>query len=134
MQIHEGLATEMPQLSLGTVYRNLEVLVEEGTVDEVVRAGGPARYDANVEPHHHFTCDGCGRIVDVDVPVPPGFVKRLKGAHGLHARRVSISFYGLCSECDEASDSKSATTSTRGSGASRLGPMATNPAVERRRE
>jgi Fur family peroxide stress response transcriptional regulator len=128
MQIHAGLAAEMPHLSLGTVYRNLEVLVEEGTVDEVACASRPARYDANLDPHHHFSCEDCGRIVDVDIPVPRGLAKRLEGEHGLEARRVSISFYGLCPECDPGSgpdsksesesESKSTLAAARGSGVS----------------
>jgi Fur family ferric uptake transcriptional regulator len=107
-EIHRGLQPKMPALSLGTVYRNLEVLVAEGAVDEVARAGGPARYDARVEPHHHFTCDACGRIVDVDLGVPRGLTRRLEGEHGLRARRVSITFYGLCKECEVASERGSA--------------------------
>jgi Fe2+ or Zn2+ uptake regulation protein len=112
-QIHAALAPETPGLSLGTVYRNLEVLVADGRAEEVSCAGGPARYDANVDPHHHFTCDGCGRILDVEVPVPRSLAKRLAGEQGLHARRISITFYGLCSECSEHSDTRSTSASVQ---------------------
>jgi len=101
-QIHTGLQPELPDLSLGTVYRNLEVLAAEGEVDEVACAGGTARYDANVEPHHHFHCERCERILDVDLPAPRGLSKRLAGSAGLNARRVSISFFGLCPDCEES--------------------------------
>lgn len=98
----------MPLLSLGTVYRNLEVLVSEGRVNEVPSPVGAARYDGNVEPHHHFNCEGCGRILDVALPVPRGLGKRLTGELGLEARRIQISFFGLCSNCEPAgSDAKS---------------------------
>lgn len=99
-EIHTALQRMLPDLSLGTVYRNLEVLVDERTVDEVACAGGVARYDANVEPHHHFHCDHCGRIVDIDLSVPRGLSKRLAGSHRLRARRVSISFFGVCTRCE----------------------------------
>jgi Fur family peroxide stress response transcriptional regulator len=50
--IYEALSPEMSALSLGTVYRNLEILVAEGEIDEVPCSIGAARYDGNVEPHH----------------------------------------------------------------------------------
>jgi len=99
-QIHDALLPEIPRLSLGTVYRNLEVLVAEGEVAEVLAAGRPARYDANRTPHQHFCCDGCGRIVDVAMPAPRGLSARLAREHGLIARRVHVTFRGLCSACE----------------------------------
>lgn len=98
-QIHGALEQLLPHLSLGTVYRNLEVLVAEGEVDEVLAAGGPARYDANLEPHHHFICSACGGIVDVAISVPRGLAKRLAREHGLEADRVQLSFHGRCPAC-----------------------------------
>jgi Fur family peroxide stress response transcriptional regulator len=101
-EIHEALLPEMSSLSLGTVYRNLEILVADGEVDEVTTAGGAMRYDGNRSPHHHFNCEGCGRIVDVDMPVPRGMLRGLARDHGLHSDRVRISFYGLCTSCAES--------------------------------
>jgi len=105
-QIHSTLLTEMPSLSLGTVYRNLEVLVADGEIDEVASGSGATRYDGNAEPHHHFHCEECGVIVDIDVAVPRGLVKKLSGEHGLVSNRVRMSFFGLCSECGERSESE----------------------------
>lgn len=98
-EIHRALLPELPALSLGTVYRNLEVLVAEGVVDEVASSVGAARYDGNLDPHHHFDCERCGRIVDVELPVPRGLGRRLAVEQGLRARRIRISFSGLCSDC-----------------------------------
>ena len=106
-EIHAALLPAMPALSLGTVYRNLEVLVGEGAVDEVPTAVGPARYDGNLAPHHHFNCEACGAIVDVELPVPRGLARRLAGEHGLRARRVRIAFFGLCASCEGAADASS---------------------------
>lgn len=99
-QILEGLASTSPGISLATVYRNLELLVDEGRIREVACERGPTRYDGNVEPHHHFTCEACGRIVDVGLSTPRGLVSRLERDHGLHAERVSITFYGRCEACE----------------------------------
>lgn len=98
-QIHSTLRAEMPSLSLGTVYRNLEVLVADGEIDEVASGSGATRYDGNAEPHHHFHCEDCGRILDIDLTVPRGLVKKLAGDHGLVSQRVLMSFFGLCPEC-----------------------------------
>jgi Fe2+ or Zn2+ uptake regulation protein len=100
-QIHAALSPDMPSLSLGTVYRNLEVLVADGEVDEVSSATGAARYDGNLEPHHHFNCERCGRILDVEISIPRSLTRRLASEHGLRARRVRLSCFGLCPECDD---------------------------------
>jgi Fur family peroxide stress response transcriptional regulator len=101
-QIRDALSMNGPAVSLATVYRNLEVLLAEGVVREVACQSGPARYDANLAPHQHFTCESCGRITDVDVPAPRGLAGSLEGQHGLRATRVSITFYGLCQTCQVA--------------------------------
>ena len=71
LQTHEALVRELPNLSLGTVYRNLEVLVSEGAIDEVASAGTGVRYDGNPKPHHHFICESCGAIDDLHLQAPP---------------------------------------------------------------
>lgn len=101
-EIHRALLLEMPALSLGTVYRNLEILVAQGAVDEVPSSHGASRYDGNVAPHHHFNCESCGQILDVEIPVPRGLAARLAGSHGLRARHVRISFFGRCATCEDA--------------------------------
>lgn len=99
-QIHERLSAGRSGVSLATVYRNLELLVAEGRVREVPCERGPARYDGNVEPHHHFSCEDCGSIADVGLPTPRGLVSRLARDHALRAERVSITFHGRCPACE----------------------------------
>src|SRR5688500_2570446 len=62
-RVHEMVRRRLPRVSLGTVYRNLRLLVETGLVKEL--PGPHARFDGNATDHHHFTCTECGRIVDV---------------------------------------------------------------------
>lgn len=99
-QIHGALLSEIPSLSLATVYRNLDVLVEDGEIDEVASGFGAARYDGNLVPHHHFHCEACNEILDIVMPVPRGLTKKLVEQNGLAAERVQISFYGICPTCD----------------------------------
>jgi Fe2+ or Zn2+ uptake regulation protein len=98
-QTHAALRRRMPNLSLGTVYRNLEVLVSEGVVEEVPAAGG-ARYDGNPKPHHHFICERCGAIDDLHVQLPPSLGRKLVRARGRRPTRIKIDFFGLCEACE----------------------------------
>lgn len=95
--VHAALLPEFPRLSLGTVYRNLEVLVSERQVVPVPTEGGVMRYDGNPRPHHHFFCERCGRIEDVEIALPDELAARLRHEHGLEARRLRV--YGLCGGC-----------------------------------
>ncbi|HEV8440266.1 MAG TPA: transcriptional repressor [Methylomirabilota bacterium] len=65
--VHRMVRRRLPRVSLGTVYRNLRLLVAEGLVKEL--PGPHARFDGNTSEHHHFTCLGCGRIADVAGPL-----------------------------------------------------------------
>ncbi len=106
-EIHDALRSELTTLSLGTVYRNLEVLVGDGDLDEVAGLVGATRYDGNLCPHHHFNCERCGRILDVDLPPPRGLSGRVERDLGVRPTRIRISFFGFCDECERNQDGPS---------------------------
>ncbi len=112
-QLHGGLVREFPALSLGTVYRNLELLVDAGAIDPVPLPGGAMRYDGNPEPHHHFLCERCGEIRDLELTVPEQLTSRLRRRYRLRARRVHIDFHGLCEHCGEDRSARSARAASR---------------------
>ena len=99
--VHRMVRRRLPRVSLGTVYRNLRLLVAEGLVKEV--PGPHARFDGNTSEHHHFTCLGCGRIVDVDGPLtePHSRVlcRRVAAQAGVSVTHHRIEFYGRCAAC-----------------------------------
>src|SRR5215475_11189414 len=66
-EVHRLVIRRAPRVSLGTVYRNLRLLVDAGLLGEL--PGPLARFDPNTLAHHHFTCLRCGRIADVEAPV-----------------------------------------------------------------
>jgi Fur family peroxide stress response transcriptional regulator len=99
-EVHAALVRELPNLSLGTVYRNLDVLVSERLIDEVHAAGRRVRYDGNPKPHHHFTCEACGTIEDLHLKAPAELARKLRRARGRSARRIRIEFFGLCEACE----------------------------------
>lgn len=89
----------LPRVSLGTVYRNLDVLARNGLLRVVEVPGGPRRYDGELEEHSHVTCLRCGRVADVALPgieIDDGHAARESGYEIVDHE---VSFTGLCSEC-----------------------------------
>ncbi|MBS1419675.1 MAG: transcriptional repressor [Firmicutes bacterium] len=103
--LYNRLKPRYPELSLGTVYRNLSVLAEEGLVVTVARVDGQERYDARTEPHAHFVCRGCRRVLDLDLP--EGSAAALYGSVfsklGCRAERFELNVKGLCGDCAKGS-------------------------------
>jgi Fur family peroxide stress response transcriptional regulator len=101
----------LPRISLGTVYRNLRVLVAEGLVKEL--PGPHARFDGNISEHHHFTCLGCGRIIDVagmvTEPHSRALCGRVAARSGVSVSHHRIEFYGRCADCQSKGEGRRAT-------------------------
>ena len=100
-RVHAMVRRRLPRVSLGTVYRNLRLLVEEGLVKEI--PGPHARFDGNASEHHHFTCTACRRIVDVEgalsEPHSRALAERIASLTGLDITHHRIEFYGRCPRC-----------------------------------
>jgi Fur family peroxide stress response transcriptional regulator len=89
---------QLPNVSLGTVYRNLNVLREEGIVREIRSAGRSTRWDADLSPHGHFVCTACGEVRDVtDLRMHDW--RSLKDLVGCEVTAQQTEFYGLCPVC-----------------------------------
>ena len=65
--LYASIREEFPNISLGTVYRNLNLLVETGEILKLTCGNGPDHYDGNVAPHYHFVCRECGQVYDMDL-------------------------------------------------------------------
>ena len=100
--IYAQLKPEHPDLSLGTVYRNLALFRESGEVVCVATVRGADRLDACTEPHAHFICEQCGAVLDVDVPQDDRR-SDLETRYGVRVRRSELLFRGVCSACRETS-------------------------------
>ena len=88
---------KMPRVSLGTVYRNLEVLHRDGRINKLDLAGGESRFDAVTEPHLHIRCTGCDRIEDLIEPALMTEPPRELGGYLVQGRRLE--YFGVCPEC-----------------------------------
>ena len=98
--LYQWLKPENPNLSLGTVYRNLNLLAEEGVI---VRMPFPVeRYDARTHPHPHFRCKACGRVYDMeDLPYDSGLDQAAEQCSGHQVDRHDLVFFGTCSACTQ---------------------------------
>lgn len=96
--VYTSLREEFPNISLGTVYRNLSLLVELGEIKKLTTDGAD-RYDAVTEPHSHFICRRCGCVLDVMVPVEDP-VRTVNEQWNLgEVDECRIEFLGVCSRC-----------------------------------
>lgn len=96
--IYESVRRKLPGISLGTVYRNLQLLVDEGLVLELTSWSGASRYDGNCRLHSHFFCQSCGRVYDI-----PAYEARLTEEQqgGIPGRLLTqrTDFFGICDKC-----------------------------------
>jgi Fe2+ or Zn2+ uptake regulation protein len=97
--IYEEVKKEIPNISKGTVYRNLQVLQENGAVSELNLNGTVSRFEAKQESHYHFRCEQCGRVIDVDVPVEKKLDQRVAKKTGLKISNHQLEFRGICHDC-----------------------------------
>ena len=102
-RIYLALRGELPDLSLGTVYRNLKLLEEMGLVRRVIAHQGNERYDAICNDHVHFICQQCGSIVDVADAVPAEMLRWVSLENGYEVSRQEVMLTGRCPVCTRES-------------------------------
>jgi Fur family peroxide stress response transcriptional regulator len=98
--VYEQLKPAIPDLSLGTVYRNITVFREEGRVVSVGVVNGEERFDGKVEPHPHFVCEKCGAVLDLSGEIQLELETKLSfKTPGCTIDKRKTVFYGLCKAC-----------------------------------
>ncbi len=95
--LYAQATSEMPGISLRTVYQTLTDLTAMGELDQVTFGSGPAHFDPNVADHHHAVCDVCGAITDVYVDGADQLA--IDGLAGFRPDSASIVFHGSCASC-----------------------------------
>ena len=97
--IYNKLQNEFSGLSMGTVYRNLNILIEQGLVKKIDFGSTFDRFEANIHPHYHFICENCGAIKDLDMPIDKSLNEKVNKQTNYQTNRHRIEFYGICDEC-----------------------------------
>ncbi len=99
--IYEQVKKDIPNISLGTVYRNLKVLKEMGEIMELCYGSSYSRFDGNPVNHYHFTCLECGRVMDVDVDIAEKLNKEAADAVDGEIEYHRTEFFGYCDKCSK---------------------------------
>lgn len=97
--IYAQLKPEFPHLSLGTVYRNLSILTEQGLVKKIDFGSSIDRFEAQTAPHYHLICTRCGAIRDLQSPVYKDLNDRPGRLADFEIHEHRIDFFGICLAC-----------------------------------
>ncbi len=97
--IYSELKKEFNNLSLGTVYRNINILVDQKKIQRLQSGSSFDRFDGNVETHYHFICEKCGKIEDLPCVVLPELNAVVNTNTGYHTEKHRLDFYGFCFSC-----------------------------------
>ncbi len=98
-EVYEVVRKRVPHISLGTVYRNLEMLVETGQATKVDLGEGKSRFDSRTDRHHHFRCTHCGRIYDVPFFHLDDVASEVMKEAAFKATDIQVILEGICERC-----------------------------------
>ncbi len=99
--IYDEVRKVIPNISKGTVYRNLKILEEKGEISELNLNGTVTRFEGRQTNHYHFRCTGCGRVFDLDEPVDVELDERVARKTGFKVSYHQLEFRGLCKDCQQ---------------------------------
>jgi Fur family transcriptional regulator, ferric uptake regulator len=98
-QLHQMVRKRLPKISIATIYRNLEILSEEGLVLKMDVAGTQRRFDGTPENHYHIRCSQCGRVDDIDFEPMSSIEEKVGESSGYKVLSHTMEFAGICPEC-----------------------------------
>ena len=99
--IYEEVKRELPNISLGTVYRNLNMLVELGKIRKIIMPGVSDRFDKTIERHYHLYCKDCCSVHDVMLPDITDIDSIVEKHTGYKIVSNDIVFTGVCKKCQK---------------------------------
>ena len=100
-EIYDMVRKRLPRIGLGTVYRNLELMAENGMILKLEVGGSQKRFDATTELHYHIRCTCCGRVDDIELSAMPQLDQLASGSSDYQVLGHHIEFSGVCASCDE---------------------------------
>lgn len=99
-ELYYLLRKKMPKISLGTVYRNLDLLSEQGVIQKLDVGGTQKRFDGNAATHYHVRCIKCGRVDDLNMSPDIGIEKEASKLTDFKILKHTLEFAGLCPRCN----------------------------------
>lgn len=97
--VYEMVREKIPNISLATVYRNLNKMSEKGLLKKLDNIDGVARFDGETSEHHHFVCEKCGQIFDLDKSDFPALEKIAENKSNFIIKTYDITLKGVCYNC-----------------------------------
>ena len=97
--VYENIRTIYPHISLGTVYRNLALLSDLGMILKITTGDGKDHFDGNTMPHHHFICNKCHSIIDLDMDNIDHIMDAAGKNFGGKIEGYVTQFKGICKDC-----------------------------------
>jgi len=114
-ELYRVVRQRIPNISLGTIYRNLDLLHQDGLISKLETAGRETRFDGDLSSHYHLRCRRCGRIEDISDPVSVRVEGRITSVTGWDIGGPQIEFSGSCPDCRTGgSPSRSGQISVKG--------------------
>ncbi|MEW6427721.1 MAG: transcriptional repressor [Thermodesulfobacteriota bacterium] len=98
-EMYQILRRRMPKISLGTVYRNLDILSDCGIIQKIDVGGSQKRFDGNAEVHYHIRCLKCNKVEDIDIAPDYRLEEQVRASTPYHILRHHTEFIGLCPHC-----------------------------------
>lgn len=98
-EVYNALKPDNPNLSLGTVYRNLNQLSEAGMLMKIPIADGSDRFDGRTDCHYHMICEKCGRVFDIELDCLDEIPQTVMRENGHRITRVTLNLKGVCAGC-----------------------------------
>ena len=101
-KVFTQLKAQIPDLSMGTVYRNLNLFKQQGLAVSVATVKGVERFDGNTGPHVHFICQECDAVIDLmDMEIPESLKSVAEHSSGGQVAECQLCFTGICQDCLE---------------------------------
>lgn len=99
--VYENLRKTFPNISLGTVYRNLNLLADMHEIIKITTKCGGVRFDYDTSPHYHVVCSNCDRVEDLrlDEKIVKPFLEKVNQSYDGEIESHAILFYGKCKAC-----------------------------------
>ena len=100
-ELYDMVRKRLPRIGLGTVYRNLELMAENGMILKLEVGGTQKRFDATTDTHYHIRCSHCGKVDDIDTPVMDELVNEAAASSLYQVLGHHIEFTGICPSCQK---------------------------------
>ena len=97
--VYMHVREEFPRISLGTVYRNLNLLADIGEIAKITTPDGGDRFDAATKPHYHVICTSCGRVIDLEMEPMDSIEKQAQTCFVGSIDHPTALLYGSCRDC-----------------------------------